>query len=80
MSAAKELEGLEIVELKVAVGHWPAGTQGMVVDDYGDEKMIEMLAERDDPLDLPIVSTKHLKLVTKYSEEEFWAAVSRLDP
>jgi hypothetical protein len=79
MPVEREIRGLEIVELIAAVGHWPAGTQGMVIGDYGEEKMLEMLADRDDPLDLPIVSTAGLKQVAKYSEEDLEAAISRRD-
>lgn len=62
----QNIEEIDVVELTEAVGHWPAGAEGPVVMDFGDDKMLEMAGERDDPLDLPIVHRDKLKLVAKF--------------
>jgi hypothetical protein len=61
------IEEIDVVELTETVGHWPAGAQGTVVVDFGDDKMLEMSGEQDDPLDLPVVPVAKLKLVVKYA-------------
>jgi len=65
MSIRQEIEEIDVVKLTEAIGHWPAGTEGTVVMDFGDEKMLEMADEREDPLDLPVVHRDKLKLVAK---------------
>lgn len=67
MATSQEIKEIDVVALTEPVEHWPAGAQGTVVIDFGDNKMLEMAGERDDPLDLPIVPIEKLKLVTKYS-------------
>ncbi|HEU4393783.1 MAG TPA: hypothetical protein VFR04_09150 [Solirubrobacterales bacterium] len=60
---------IDVVELREAVGRWPAGTTGTVVSDHGDVKLIE-ISENTPPgqmLDLISVAEARLKLVTKYS-------------
>jgi len=66
MSVSQEIEEIDVVELVEAVGHWPAGAQGTVVMDFGEQKMLEMAGEREDPLDLPVVHRDQLTLVAKY--------------
>jgi hypothetical protein len=46
-------------------GTWPAGTIGAVVSDYGDHKMIEIVGEKGETLDMPIVPVEKLELVEK---------------
>ena len=48
-------------------GKWPAGTVGTVVHDFGDHKMIEIVGEQGETLDLPVVPVEKLELVTKHS-------------
>jgi hypothetical protein len=43
------------------------GTKGTVVSDYGDHKMIEIVNDAGETLDLVTVPVEHLELVTKYS-------------
>ena len=68
MALSQEIKEIDVVELTRSVGHWPAGARGTVVIDFGDEKMLEMTGERDDPLDLPIVPAANLRLIGKYSD------------
>jgi hypothetical protein len=68
MSLSQEIKEIDVVALREPVGHWPAGAEGTVVHDFGEDKMLEMAGERDDPLDLPIVPAAKLKLVVKYSD------------
>jgi hypothetical protein len=62
----QEIEEIDVVQLTEAVGHWPAGAEGKVVIDFGEDKMLEMEGTNEDPLDLPVVHRDKLKLVTKY--------------
>jgi hypothetical protein len=48
-------------------GIWPAGTRGAVISDYGDHKMIDIINERGETLDMPVVPVEQLELVTKHS-------------
>jgi hypothetical protein len=52
-----------------STGTWPTGTEGTVVSDFGDHKMIEISddANYGATLDMPIVPVTKLKLITKYS-------------
>jgi hypothetical protein len=68
MALAHEIKEIDVVALTEAVGHWPAGAEDTVVIDYGDDKMLEMGGEQDDPLDLPVVPASKLRLVKKYSD------------
>lgn len=69
MATVKQRIGeIDVVAFVAAVGDWPAGTEGTVVSDYGDEKMIEISNDLGETLDLPIVSAENLRLVTKYSD------------
>lgn len=66
MSLKQEIEEIDVVQLIEPVGHWPVGAEGTVVVDFGEDKMLEMVDEHEDPLDLPIVHRDKLKLVAKY--------------
>ena len=66
MTDKREIEDIDVVEITEAVGHWPAGARGTVVIDFGVDKMLEMSGERDDPLDLPVVSTEKLRLIARH--------------
>ena len=46
-------------------GKWPAGTTGTVVHDFGDHKMVEIVGELGETLDLPVVPVEKLELVAK---------------
>ncbi len=48
-------------------GQWPAGTEGTVVSDYGDHKMVEISGGRGEALDFLTVPVEQLELVIKYS-------------
>jgi Domain of unknown function (DUF4926) len=50
-----------------STGTWPAGTKGTVVSDYGDHKMVEIVGEHGETLDMPTVPVEQLKLITKHS-------------
>jgi hypothetical protein len=48
-------------------GTWPAGTQGTVISDYGDHKLVE-ISDADNygaMLDMPTVPVEKLELITK---------------
>jgi Domain of unknown function (DUF4926) len=49
------------------IGQWPVGTKGTVVSDFGDHKMVEIVNDAGETLDLVTVPVEHLELVTKYS-------------
>jgi hypothetical protein len=66
MAVRPEIEEIDVVVLTQPVGHWPAGAEGTVVLDLGEEKLLEMAGEVDDPLDLPVVHRDQLRLVAKY--------------
>jgi hypothetical protein len=68
MALSQEIKEIDVVALTEPVGHWPSGAEGTVMIDFGDDKMLEMSGERDDPLDLPVVSATKLRLVEKYSD------------
>lgn len=71
MATVKHAIGeIDVVELLNSVGKWPVGTQGTVVGDYGDVKLVE-ISEDQPPgqmLDLITVAESHLKLIAKYSD------------
>ncbi len=64
---------IDVVALTKAIakakgtGTWPAGTEGTVVSDHGDVKLIEISDDDGQMLDLISVPESQLKLVTKYS-------------
>lgn len=66
MAIRQEIEEIDVVVLTEPVGHWPAGAEGTVVMDFGEEKLLEMADEIEDPLDLPVVHRDKLRLVAKY--------------
>ncbi len=57
----------ETIAKAESAGTWPAGTIGAVVSDYGDHKMIEIVRQNGETLDMPIVPVEKLKLVSKHS-------------
>ncbi len=50
------------------VGKWPAGTEGTVVSDYGDHKMVEISDDRGVALDFVTVPVEQLQLVEQHSQ------------
>jgi Domain of unknown function (DUF4926) len=50
-----------------STGIWPAGTEGTVVMDYGEAKMVEIVGDAGETLDLVTVPVEHLKLIEKHS-------------
>jgi hypothetical protein len=69
-TAAQEIKEIDVVAFTEAVEGWPAGTEGTVVGDFGEDKLVE-ISDDDNfgaTLALPVVSVKKLKLVAKYSE------------
>ena len=69
MIAVKHAIGeIDVVELLDRVGKWPAGTEGTVVSDHGDIKLVEISDDRGVMLDLISVPEPRLKLVIKYSD------------
>ena len=61
-----DIREVDVVELTERIGRWPAGSHGAAVIDHGDEKLLAMAGERDDPLDLPVVPVSKLRLVARY--------------
>ncbi len=55
------------IEKDEGTGMWPAGTEGTVVSDYGDHKMVEIVGDSGETLDLVTVPVEHLELVEKHS-------------
>ncbi len=49
------------------IGQWPVGTEGTVVSDYGEAKMVEIVNDAGETLDLVTVPIEYLKLVEKHS-------------
>jgi hypothetical protein len=47
-----------------STGTWPAST---VVIDYGEAKMVEIVGEHGETLDMPTVPIEKLKLISKHS-------------
>ncbi len=69
MIAVKRAIGeIDVVELLGSVDKWPAGTEGTVVSDHGDIKLVEISDDRGVMLDLISVPEPRLKLVIKYSD------------
>ncbi len=58
---------IDYVELLDAVGRWPAGTRGTVVDERGEWKQIEISDDQGQMLDLISVAEPRLKLISKHS-------------
>jgi hypothetical protein len=59
----------ETIPKDESTGTWPAGTEGTVVSDFGDHKMVE-ISDADNygaTLDMPTVPVEKLKLITKYN-------------
>lgn len=48
-------------------GKWPAGTEGTVVSDYGDHKLVEISDDRGVALDFITVPVEKLELVIEHS-------------
>lgn len=46
-----------------SAGTWPAGTKGTVISDYGDHKLIDIVGEQGETLDMPTVPVEKLKLI-----------------
>ncbi|HET8813899.1 MAG TPA: hypothetical protein VFM51_02965 [Solirubrobacterales bacterium] len=63
----QEIREIDVVALKEPMGKWPAGTEATVVDDLGQDKIIEISNERGEALDLPVVPVTNLVLIEKYS-------------
>ncbi|HVO55010.1 MAG TPA: hypothetical protein VMT37_11425 [Solirubrobacterales bacterium] len=59
----------DFVELLSNVGRWPAGTQGTVVAENGEAKLIEIADERGQMLDLIKALAPDLKLIDRSSAE-----------
>lgn len=68
MAAVKQaIHEIDVVELIEAVDGWPAGTNGTVVHDLGETKMVEISNDRGETLGLPSIPTELLRLVAKHS-------------
>ena len=67
MATVKHAIGeIDYVELLDAVGRWPAGTRGTVVDERGEWKQIEISDDRGQMLDLISVAEPRLKLIARH--------------
>jgi hypothetical protein len=55
----------ETVAKAESAGTWPAGTIGAVISDYGDHKLIDIVGDKGETLDMPTVPVEKLKLVKK---------------
>jgi hypothetical protein len=58
----------EAIDKDEGTGRWPAGTEGTVVHDYGDHKMVEISNDLGETLDMPVVPVEKLRLIAKYSD------------
>jgi hypothetical protein len=45
------------------VSRLPAGTRGAVISDFGDHKLIEIVGENGETLDMPVVPVDLLELI-----------------
>lgn len=61
------VEFTEPVAKLEATDPWPAGTQGTVISDYGDHKMLDIDDDEGVTLDEPVVAVTKLKLIAKHS-------------
>lgn len=57
----------DAVALREAVGRWDAGTEGAVVSDYGEVKLVEIADERGVAIDYVQVPESGLRLLTRHS-------------
>ncbi len=57
----------ETIDKAESTGTWPTGTIGAVVSDFGDHKMVEIVGDHGETLDMPIIPVEKLKLVSKHS-------------
>jgi hypothetical protein len=57
----------DAIDKDEGTGKWPAGTEGTVVIDLDDHKMVEISDDRGVALDFPVVPVEKLKLVEKHS-------------
>ncbi len=57
----------ETIAKAESAGTWPTGTIGAVISDYGDHKLIDIVNEQGETLDMPTVPVEKLKLVSKHS-------------
>jgi hypothetical protein len=60
---------LDAVDKDEGTGKWPADTEGTVVIDFGDHKMVEISNDRGEALDFPVVPVDRLKLLTKTADD-----------
>lgn len=68
MTTVKHAIGeVDVVQLRDAVGKWPAGTTGTVVSERGEDKLIEISDLQGVTLDLISVAEPGLELVAKHS-------------
>lgn len=54
------------VEKAEHAGAWPAGTRGAVIMDLGDHKMIDVIDEAGETVDMPVIPATKLRLVAKH--------------
>jgi hypothetical protein len=57
----------DVVELREAVGDWPAGISGTVVSERGKWKLVEISDDQGVMLDLVSVPEPDLRLIAKHS-------------
>jgi len=60
------VELTETIDKAESVGKWPAGTQGTVISDFGDHKMLDIDDNEGVTLDEPVVPVQKLKLISKH--------------
>jgi hypothetical protein len=63
-AASPKIGENDVVELRRAIGKWPAGTRGAVVSDHGASKLIEISDERGQMLDLLEVAERDLEFIS----------------
>jgi hypothetical protein len=56
----------DVVELKRAIGKWPAGTSGTALIDHGPSMLVEISDDQGQELDLFEVAEGDLRLVAHY--------------
>jgi hypothetical protein len=60
------IEELDSVAFLRAEGSWPAGTEGAVVSDYGNQKLVEIANENGEGLDFVTIPNDQLRLIHKH--------------
>jgi len=64
MTANRHIQELDVVELTVEVGRWPAHTRATVLEAFADGVLLEIADERGHTISLPSVPWAAIRPVT----------------